>query len=102
LTYKQTYLEFKPILANSDMPTFLFIRSEDGHFSFQSLENKEEIANIKSTHIHVESDPTKPLKAASNYKMEELKNMAETLRIEPGEKWKKADYYESISRRCCW
>lgn len=102
LTYKQTYLEFRPNVTNSDIPMFLFIRSDDGHFSFQSLENKEEISNIKSTHIPVESDPTKPLKAASNYKMEDLKQMAETLGVQPGDKWKKADYYESISRRCCW
>jgi len=102
LTCKKTYLEFTPTLNLTDMPTLLFIRSDDGHFSFKPLETKEDIDQIKSTHVLIEGDPEKPLKAASNYKMEDLKQMAETLGIEPGEKWKKADYYESLMKRCSW
>jgi hypothetical protein len=34
--------------------------------------------------------------------MEDLKKMAETLGIETGEKCKKADYYESLIKRCGW
>jgi hypothetical protein len=102
ITCKNTYLEFTPSLSNTDIPTFLFIRSDDGHFSLKQLETKADIDSIKSTHVRIESDPEKPLKAASNYKMEDLKQMAETLGIQPGEKWKKADYYESLMKRCGW
>jgi len=100
ITSKNTYIEFSPTLNNTDIPIFLFIRSDDGHFSFKSLETKGDVDHIKSTHVLIDSDPEKPLKAASNYKMEDLKHMAETLGIEPGDKWKKADYYESLMKRC--
>jgi len=102
ITCKNTYIEFKPTLTNTDIPTFLFIRSDDGHYSFKQLNTKADIDSIKSTHILVESDPTKPLKAASNYKMEDLKQMVDIIGIESGEKWKKADYYESLMKRCGW
>ena len=102
ITCKNTYLEFAPTLNNTDIPIFLFIRSDDGHFSFKPLETKGDVDSIKSTHVPIESDPEKPLKAASNYKMEDLKQMAETLGIQVGEKWKKADYYESLMKRCSW
>ena len=102
ITCKNTYLEFTPTLCNTDVTTFLFIRSDDGHFSLKQLETKADIDSIKSTHIRIESDPEKPLKAASNYKMEDLKQMVEIIGIEPGEKWKKADYYESLLKRCSW
>lgn len=98
-TYNKTYFEFIPNLSNIDIPTFLFIRSADGHFSFKSLENKEDINVIKSTHILIESDPEKPLKAASNYKMEDLKQMVDILGIHPGEKWKKSELYDEILKK---
>jgi len=102
ITCKNTYLEFTPTLCNTDVTTFLFIRSDDGHFSLKQLETKADIDSIKATHVRIESDPEKPLKAASNYKMEDLKQMVEIIGIEPGEKWKKADYYESLLKRCSW
>jgi len=99
ITCKNTYIEFAPTLSNTDIPTFLFIRSDDGHFSFKPLETKADIDQIKSTHIRIESDPEKPLKAVSNYKMEDLKQMAETLGIKPAEKWKKTDMYDEILKK---
>jgi hypothetical protein len=92
LTHNKTYIEFCP---NLDGPTFLFNQSDDGHYSFKSLETKADVDSIKSTHILIDSDPEKPLKAASNYKMEDLKQMAETLGIQL-EKKKKTELYDTI------
>jgi hypothetical protein len=76
----------------------LFIRSNDGYYSFKQV-NNEDINDIKSTHILIESDPEKPLKAASNYKIEDLKQMSEIIGIQTIEKLKKAELYDEILKK---
>lgn len=99
LTYNKTYIVCAPHLEDSTRPIFLFIRSDDGHFSFKPLETKEDVDEIKTTHILVESDPSKPLKAASNYKIDDLKHMANILGIAIGEKQKKQEIYDEILKK---
>lgn len=103
LNYNKTYLEFSPNIKQDEIPTHLFVRNKDGHFSFQTLETIDEINDIKMKNIKVEKDPlVKPLKSISSYKVDELLNMANKLGIEIEEKSKKQEIYEQISNKCMW
>jgi hypothetical protein len=106
VVYEKTYLDFSPI---SDVPlaAYLFRRTKEGHISVITEPiSVERLAEIKTTHICLGQNPDKPLKAASNYKVDELIDLAEQMGVDIKHglynKWKKSDWYESIINKCKW
>jgi hypothetical protein len=97
----KTYMEFSPEVDNS-MGTYLFYKNEDGHISVDLTAITDETeTHIRNTHLQIDCDENKPLKAASNYKMEDLMQMARTLGLDLGEnKVKKAELYDKIISKC--
>ena len=84
-------------------PTYLFYKNEDGHISVDlTAIGADKEAEIRNSHLKIDCDEAKPLKAASNYKMEELNDMARILglEMENGVKVKKADLYDKILEKC--
>jgi hypothetical protein len=96
----KTYFEMKPNLDKSEVPVHLLQKNEDSHFSYIENNTFSELKERIKDKLRLENDPHKPLKSISSYKMEDLKEMATVLKIQPGEKWKKADYYENITEEC--
>jgi len=106
VVYEKTYLDFSPT-SDKSLNTYLFNRTKDGHISVRiEPMSAERIAEIKTTHICLDQNPEKPLKAASNYKVDELIDLAEKLGLDVKQglynKWKKSDWYDSISCKCKW
>lgn len=106
VVYEKTYLEFSPI-HDQCVDTYLFNRTKDGHISVSSMPlTPERILEIKTGKMCLDQNPDKPLKAASNYKVDDLIEMAENIGVDIKQglynKWKKSDWYESISNHCKW
>jgi hypothetical protein len=98
----KTYMEFSPN-ADDLMGIYLFYKNEDGHISVDlTAIGADKEAEIRNSHLKIDCDEAKPLKAASNYKMEELNEMARILglEMESGVKVKKADLYDKILEKC--
>lgn len=96
----KTYMDFSPYI-DASMGTYIFYKNEDGHFSVDTNAITEEKMNeIIESHIKIDCDDSKPLKAASYYKMEDLNRMARILGIGFGDtKIKKAELYEKIMEK---
>jgi hypothetical protein len=106
VVYENTYLDFSPI-SDASISTYLFHRTKEGHISVLTEPLTEErIAEIKTTHLCLDQNPEKPLKAVSNYKVDELIDLAERLGVDIKQgiynKWKKADWYNSVINKCKW
>jgi hypothetical protein len=106
IVYENTYLEFSPIL-NEPIHTYLFHRTKDGHVSVSLTPlTSDKIMEIKSGKICLDQTPDKPLKSASNYKVDELITMAESIGVDVKQglynKWKKQDWYNSLISKCQW
>jgi hypothetical protein len=106
VVYENTYLEFCPIL-NEPTNVYLFNRTKEGHVSVSlSPLNSDKVIEIKAGKIGLGQTPDKPLKAISNYKVDELITMAESigLDIKHGlyNKWKKQDWYNYLISKCQW
>jgi len=104
--YEKTYLYFSPT-SDKPLETYLFNRTKEGHISvlIEPI-SAERIAEIKTTCICLDQNPEKPLKAVSNYKVDELIDLAEKLGLDIKQglynKWKKSDWYDSIVCKCKW
>jgi hypothetical protein len=86
-----------------EVPTYVIYKDAYNKYSLnnQAL-SKEEIDEIKSKTICLENY-LKPIKAISNYKVEELEELANKLGIyEKNKKYKKADLYQEIVDACSW
>jgi len=96
----KTYMDFAPYIDVS-MGTYIFYKNEDGHFSVDTNAITDEKMNeIIESHIKIDCDDLKPLKAASYYKMEDLNRMARILGIGFGDtKIKKAELYDKIMEK---
>ena len=106
VVYDNTYLDFSPI-SDASISTYLFHRTKEGHISVLTEPvSAERLAEIKTTHLCLDQNPEKPLKAASNYKVDELIDLAERLGVDIKQgiynKWKKADWYNSVVNKCKW
>ncbi len=91
----KTMLDFSP--EGDSTGTYLFTMTMDGHASVDlTAISEEKELEIRNTHVLLDSNPEKRMKSASTYKMEDLKEMANTLEIVCGEKWKKTELYDAI------
>jgi hypothetical protein len=95
-------LEFKAD-KDAELPTYVVYKDTYNKYStkIEPL-TKEEIIEMKNKMICLESY-LKPLKAISNYKLEELEDLAKKMGIfENNKKYKKTDLYQEISEACVW
>lgn len=88
---------------NSSLNTYLLRKDKYGKYRVQ-LEwiAPSRIIELREKHIVLDSY-LRPLKAVSNYKVEELTELAKRLKIyDENKKYKKSDLYESIQELCRW
>lgn len=111
-----TYLEFCPNIPAGEtlVETFIFWRSQDGHFSVNLIPAKmDQLAEIRNSRILLDHASHSPLKSVSSFKMPELEEIAAKLGITIAQfvqpegatkvvKPKKADWYDAIMERCLW
>jgi hypothetical protein len=88
---------------DNELPTYVLYKDAYGKYSVKTepLTN-DEITDIKNKMICLESY-LKPLKSISNYKVEELEELAKKMGIyEKYKKYKKTDLYQEISEASTW
>jgi hypothetical protein len=107
VVYENTYLDFSPISEGIEIDAYLFHTTKEGHISVITTPLcRERLTEIGTTHICLGQNPDKPFKAASNYKVDELIDLAERVGIDVKHgiynKWKKADWYDSVINKCKW
>ena len=111
------YYKFNLIMVNStkllmlefisdkdnELPTYVLHKDAYGKYSVKTEPlTTDEIADMKNKMICLESY-LKPLKAISNYKVEELEELAKKMGIyEKNKKYKKTDLYQEISEASAW
>jgi len=99
---KLLMLEF---IANKDseLPTYVVYKDTYGKYSVKTEPLiQEELTKIREKMICLESY-LKPLKSISNYKVEDLEQLAKKMGIyEKNKKYKKTDLYQEISEACVW
>lgn len=99
---KLLMLEF---VSNKDeeIPTYVIYKDAYNKYSLKNQQlSKEEIEDIRSKTICLENY-LKPIKSISNYKVEELEDLAKKLGIfEKNKKYKKSDLYQEIVDACEW
>jgi len=100
---KLLMLEFISDKDSDDTPTFAVYKDEYSKYSVNITElTKEEIKDMKEKMICLENY-FKPIKAASNYKVEDLEFLAKKLGIyKEDKKYKKQDLYNEIAKACIW
>jgi len=81
--------------------TILLRKTKDKTYALDLNANHEKIAKIEENCILLFSNE-KPLKAISNFKMDELKDLADRVNIEVEDKVSKTELYGLISRKCIW
>lgn len=88
---------------DAELPTYVLYKDTYGKYSVKTEHlTTDEIADMKNKMICLESY-LKPLKAISNYKVEELEELAKKMGIyEKNKKYKKTDLYQEISEACAW
>jgi len=88
---------------DAELPTYVLYKDTYGKYSVKSEPLTDiEIADMKNKMICLESY-LKPLKSISNYKVEELEELAKKMGIyEKNKKYKKTDLYQEISEACTW
>jgi hypothetical protein len=111
------YYKFNLIMVNStkllmlefvadkdnELPTYVIYKDAYGKYSVNTVPlTNEEIQEMKNKMICLESY-LKPIKSISNYKIEELEDLAKKMGIyERNKKYKKTDLYQEISEACTW
>lgn len=88
---------------NSSLNTYVLRKDKYGKYSVQ-LEwiAPSRLIEMREKHLVLDSY-MRPLKAASNYKVEDLVELAKRLSIyDENKKYKKSDLYESIQDLCRW
>jgi hypothetical protein len=88
---------------DNELPTYVLHKDTYGKYSVKTEPlTTDEIADMKNKMICLESY-LKPLKSISNYKVEELEELATKMGIYDGKKkYKKTDLYQEISEVCTW
>jgi hypothetical protein len=96
-------LEFHSDKDAEDRPTYVLYKDTYNKYSVKiNALSRDEIQEMKDKMICLESY-LKPMKAASNYKIEDLENLAKKMGIyEEGKKYKKMDLYNEIVEACIW
>jgi hypothetical protein len=99
---KLLMLEFTADKDN-ELPTYVLFKDAYGKYSVKTEPlTQDEITDMKNKMICLESY-LKPLKSISNYKVEELEELAKKMGIyEKNKKYKKTDLYQEISEACQW
>ena len=117
-----TYADFCPVIpsdANIVPDVYLFMRNRDGHISVDlTPATNDKVMEIRNTRIHLDYTQERPLKAATNYKISDLEEMANKLGITKDMfvisnemqsssknvviKPKKMDWYDIITQKCMW
>jgi len=88
---------------DNELRTYVLYKDAYGKYSVKldALSN-DEIKDMKSKMICLESY-LRPLKAISNYKVDELEELAKNIGIyEENKKYKKNELYQDISEACTW
>jgi len=100
---KLLMLEFIAEKDTEDIPTYLIYKDAYNKYSVRTSRlSSDEIQEMKSKMICLESY-LKPIKAASNYKVDELESLAKKMGLyEEGKKYKKMDLYNEIAEACVW
>jgi len=99
---KLLMLEF---ISNKDvenqLPTYVIYKDTYGKYSLKTEPlTKDQVDDLKNKTICLDSY-LKPLKAISNYKVEELETLAKKMGLfESGKKYKKTDLYQEITEAC--
>jgi hypothetical protein len=98
-----TYIEIVSNTFSSDNPTYLMNKNKKDKYSIiEEPINKDEYVNITSNKFKLDSH-IRPLKAISNYKIDELRIIADQIGIDIYEqKWLKPDLYKSITAKLSW
>jgi len=88
---------------DAELPTYVLYKDAYGKYSVKSEPLTDiEITDMKNKMICLENY-LKPLKSISNYKVEELEELAKKMGIyEKNKKYKKTDLYQEISEACQW
>jgi len=81
--------------------TVIIRKNSDKEYAIDIDSNDNKIKEIMENCICLYNNE-KPLKAISNFKMNELKDLAERVNIDIDQKTTKQELYASISRKCIW
>jgi hypothetical protein len=96
------YLDTFPIsLENNKSQVILLTKNKQQDYGVDLDITPEKIMNIESSMLKFQHYE-KPLKSISNYKVDELEQMAEKLNIDMSKKYKKLELYMEISKLCIW
>lgn len=100
---KLLMLEFIAEKDAEDIPTYVLYKDSYNKYSVRTEQlSSDEIKEMKDKMICLESY-LKPIKAASNYKVEDLESLAKKMGLyEEGKKYKKMDLYNEIAEACVW
>lgn len=114
ILYEHTWMECKPHCNDPSPPVYKFSRSRDGHMSVNTTPlTVQEVADIRANGLQVDYFRSPhPIRAMSNYKVDELLAMAAILGLTADEvikhapagqtKLKKVDWYNAILEKCKW
>jgi hypothetical protein len=100
---KLLMLEFIAEKDTEDIPTYVIHKDAYNKYSVKTEQlSSDEIKEMKDKMICLENY-LKPIKAASNYKVEDLESLAKKMGLyEEGKKYKKMDLYNEIAEACVW
>jgi len=96
-------LEFLPDTSNTDVKTFVLYKDSYGKYKLDLEElSTDKVNDLKTKMICLENF-TKPFKAISNYKLNELEEIAKKVGVyDETKKYKKNELYEEITHKCNW
>jgi hypothetical protein len=101
LIYKHTFLEYNHV--ENHLPTFFLYRNDRGQYRLDlAPATEEKITELRNTHIALEHSEDKPLKSATNFKKEELEEMAEKAGLTLPAKISKTELYGQVVAACTW
>jgi hypothetical protein len=96
-------LEFLPDTSNTDVKTFVLYKDSYGKYKLDLEELSTDKVNELKTKMICLENFTKPFKAISNYKLNELEEIAKKVGVyDETKKYKKNDLYEEITHKCNW
>jgi len=96
-------LEFLPDTSNTDVKTFVLYKDSYGKYKLDLEELSTDKVNELKTKMICLENFTKPFKAISNYKLNELEEIAKKVGVyDETKKYKKNELYEEITHKCNW
>jgi len=100
---KSFYLEYIANKDDTETPTYILHKDTFGKYTIKMEPLVgEQLTNFKSNMICLENH-TKPLKAISNYKVDELKILCKTVGLfDETKKYKKEELYDLVSEKIRW